>query len=98
MLAISPDGNKVASAAGQTVRVWALDTAKELSSLGGHRRPPSAITVSKDAKSMVSWGPDRVIRALEMATGTSLLAFPAPPRTTLAAFSADGNRRTGQRG
>ena len=89
-LALSPDGQRVAAAAGSTVRLWETTTGKELPLLAGHWRAPSAIVLSADGKTAVSWGFDRVVRRWETATGKSLGNFPAPPRTTLAAFSGDG--------
>ncbi|HEV3083081.1 MAG TPA: M56 family metallopeptidase, partial [Gemmataceae bacterium] len=89
-LAISPDGQRIAAAAGSTVRLWDAATGKEMPLLDGHRRAPTAIILSHDGKTVVSWGSDRVIRRWEAATGKQVAAFPAPTRTTLAAFSADG--------
>jgi WD40 repeat protein/beta-lactamase regulating signal transducer with metallopeptidase domain len=89
-LAISPDGKHVASAAGSSVRLWEAATGKELPLVGGHRRSPSAIALTPDGKTAISWGADRVVRRWEAATGKALGAFPAPPRTRLATFSPDG--------
>ena len=89
-LAFSPDGKQIAAAAGSTVRLWETATGKELPLLDGHRQAPSAIALSADGKTVVSWGADRVVRRWEAATGKPLGAFPAPPGTTLAAFSPDG--------
>jgi WD40 repeat protein len=89
-LAVSPDGSRVAAAAGSTVSLWETATGKELPLLDGHWRAPSAIILSGDGKEVISWGGDRVIRRWEAATGRPLGAFPAPAGTTLAAFAADG--------
>jgi WD40 repeat protein/beta-lactamase regulating signal transducer with metallopeptidase domain len=89
-LAISPDGKRIASAAGRTVRIWDTTTGKEISLVAGHRQAPAAMVVSPDGKSICSWGSDGVIRRWEAATGRTLSAFAAPPRTTLAAFARDG--------
>jgi WD40 repeat protein len=89
-LAIAPDGKQVAAASGSTVRLWETATGKELPLPDGHRRAPSSITLSGDGKSVISWGPDRVVRRWEAATGKSLGTFAAPPGTTAAAFTADG--------
>ncbi len=89
-LTISPDGKSVAASAGSTVRVWEIATGKEVALADGHWRAPAAIVLSSDGKSAVSWGFDRVVRRWAAVTGKPLGAFPAPPRTTLAAFSPDG--------
>jgi WD40 repeat protein len=68
-LAISANGKQIASAAGSTVRVWETATGKELPLSDGHRKAPSIITLSKDGKTVVSWGGDRVVRRWEAATG-----------------------------
>jgi WD40 repeat protein len=89
-LAISADGKKVAAADGSTFRIWETASGKELPLTDGHRKAPSIVVLSKDGKTLVSWGADRVVRRWEAATGKLLGAFPAPPRTTQAAFSKDG--------
>jgi WD40 repeat protein/beta-lactamase regulating signal transducer with metallopeptidase domain len=89
-MALSADGKQIASADGSTVRVWETATGKELPLSDGHRKAPSMITLSRDGKTAVSWGGDRVVRRWEAATGKLLGNFAAPPRTTQAAFSGDG--------
>ncbi len=88
-LAFSPDGSQIAAAAGCTIRLWETATGREVVVLDGHRQAPSAITISRDGKAVVSWGADRVIRRWQ-ANGRFLGGFPAPRGTTLAAFSQDG--------
>jgi WD40 repeat protein len=90
VVAFSQDGTRLTAASGNSVRVWETATGKELPLPGGHRRAPTALALSADGKTTVSWGPDRVVRRWETATGKDLGAFPAPPGTTLAALSADG--------
>jgi WD40 repeat protein len=89
-VAMSPDGRRIASASGNTVRLWDLSTGKELPLPGGHHRAPTALAVSMDGKTAVSWGGDGIIRRWEAASGKSLGQFPAPTGTTLAVFSAGG--------
>jgi WD40 repeat protein len=48
------------------------------------------IALSRDGKTVISWGADRVIYRWEAATGKSLGSFPAPQGTTVAALSPDG--------
>lgn len=88
-LAFSPDGKRIAAAAGSTVRVWGAATGKELPLPVGHGRAPTAIVLSRDGRVAVSWGADQVVRRWEATTGKSLGAFPAPPRTTRATLAPD---------
>src|SRR5262249_14474275 len=88
-LAVSTDGQRLASAAGSTVRMWEVATGKEIPFHGGPWRAPFAIAQSPDGKTVVSWGFDRMIRRWEAGTGKQIDSFPAPARTTLAAFAPD---------
>src|SRR5947199_163006 len=78
MLSISPDGKKVASAAGSTIRLWDTASGKELPLIEGHWRAPTAVVLSPDGKTAVTWGGDRVVRRWDAYTGKSLGAFAAP--------------------
>jgi WD40 repeat protein/beta-lactamase regulating signal transducer with metallopeptidase domain len=89
-VAFSPDGTRVVTAAGGTVRLWTAATGKELPLSDGHHGPLTAVALSPDGKTAVSWGTDGVIRRWEAATGKPLGAFPLPPGTTTATLSADG--------
>ncbi len=89
-IAFSADSKRIVSAAGGTVRVWETATGKEVALVESHWRAPSTIVLSADGKTVVTWGDDRVVRRWDSATGKSLGVFPAPHRTTLAAFSRDG--------
>jgi WD40 repeat protein/beta-lactamase regulating signal transducer with metallopeptidase domain len=89
-LAISADGKQVASAAGSTIRLWDISTGKEVPLSDGHWTAPTSVALSRDGKTMVSWGGDRVIRRWDTTTGRLLGMFPAPPRSTQAALSRDG--------
>jgi WD40 repeat protein/beta-lactamase regulating signal transducer with metallopeptidase domain len=90
VLGLSPDGKRIASASGSTVRLWDTATGKEVTLLEGHSKPPSAIVMARDGKTVVSWSADRVVRRWEAGTGNLLGAFAAPTGTTLVAFSPDG--------
>jgi WD40 repeat protein len=89
-LAFSPDSKRIASAAGATVRLWEAATGKEIHLLESHWRAPSAIVLSPDGKTLLTWGDDRIVRRWQTATGKQLGVLPAPQGTTLAAFSSNG--------
>src|SRR5207253_1562335 len=61
-LAYSPDGQRIATAAGGTVRLWAAATGRELPLSDSHHGPLAAVVLSPDGKTVVSWGADRMIR------------------------------------
>jgi WD40 repeat protein/beta-lactamase regulating signal transducer with metallopeptidase domain len=88
-LAVSPDGRRIAAAAGSTVRLWETATGKEVALNQGARRAPAAVILSSDGKVVVSWGFDGVVRRWEATMGQPRGAFPAPRGTTLAAFAPD---------
>lgn len=89
-VAFSPDGTRIATASGGSVRLWDRATGKELPLADSHHAPLAALAIWADGKTAVSWGADQMIRRWEAATGKALGSFPAPPGTTLAVFSPDG--------
>jgi WD40 repeat protein len=89
-LAFSPDGKRIATASGSTVRLWDAATGKELPLTDGHQGALTAVALSADGKTVVSWGADRTIRRWEAATGKALGSFGVPPGTTSVSLSPDG--------
>ena len=88
-LALSPDGKRRRGGCGQHRSPLGNGHGQGTASARGPlARAPSAIVLSADGKTVVSWGFDRVVRRWEAATGKPLGSFPAPPGTTLAAFSS----------
>lgn len=87
-LAFSQDGQRIAAAAGGTVRVWAATTGKEIPLTDGHQSPLAAVVLSPDGKTAVSWGTDRMIQRWDVATGKILNGFVLP--TGAVALTPDG--------
>ena len=91
-VAFGPDGKTLATAAGDTVIVWDLETGKERHSI---RSPESAgepaLTFSPDGKTLGYTG-YRTARLVDVATGKELAAFKHPGRSTPPAFSPDLKR------
>jgi WD40 repeat protein len=62
-VAISPDGRRVLSGSDdQTVRLWDVNTAKELHRFAGHRGRVWGVAFSPDGRFALSCGEDRTIR------------------------------------
>ena len=88
-LAFSPDGKRIATTSGGTVRLWDAATGKEVLLADGHQGPLTAVALSPDGKTAVSWEADRTIRRWEAATGKQLGTFQLPAPTTAVALSPD---------
>jgi WD40 repeat protein len=86
-LAFSPDGRRIVTAAGGTVRLWAAAGGKEVSLADGHQASPQAVSFAADGKTAVSMGADRTLYRWETATGKSLGSVRVPPGA--AALSPD---------
>ncbi len=63
-----PDGDK-------TIRIWDIDSGKELHKLTGHTGTIDALCLSKNGKYILSGGSDGTVRMWETATGKEVLTF-----------------------
>jgi WD40 repeat protein len=96
-VAVSPDGNLLASAAtDQTIKIWDLKTGLEKLTLKGHAGHAIALAFAPDNKTLFSSGTDRNIYKWDVTTGTRFaspntwmgLQIPAP----VLQVSADGKK------
>jgi sugar lactone lactonase YvrE len=73
-VAISPDGKLVAAGGNQVVRLWSLETGKEVRRLQGHAGFINAVAFSPDGKSLASAGDETETVALlwDVASGKKL--------------------------
>jgi WD40 repeat protein len=87
--AFSPDGKLVATAEGNTVRFWALDTGKESPQASGHHGDISALVIAPGGKLVASWGDDNTVRLWDTVTGKERHQLAGPGQTLCAAFAPD---------
>jgi WD40 repeat protein len=90
-VAYSPDGKRMASSGGTTIKIWNLEAGKLQATLPSPNVQVSALVFSPDGCTLVSGGSDRVIRIWDVATGRerSQLSGHASAITALA-FRPDG--------
>ena len=68
-LALSPDGKTLASAGyDKTVRLWDLESLKELAALTGHKGAVRALAFSPDGKTLASGAGDQTIKLWDLET------------------------------
>ena len=91
-VALSPDGNFLASAARDgTARVWSLDSRQELVRLT-HAAPVEAVAFSKDGTTLTTGSFDGTARLWELPSGRERLRATHPGGSEVVAFSPDGKQ------
>ena len=88
-LAVSPDGQVLASGRRQTIRLWNLQLGHGRRSLRGHTDWVTALAFSPDGSTLASSSLDRTIKLWNLTTGQLLQTFPAG-RMTCLQFGPDG--------
>jgi WD40 repeat protein len=71
-VAISPDGQMIASSGDRTIKLWNLATGKQISSLNGHSQQVNIVVISPDGKTLVSGSDDNTIKIWNLATGEQI--------------------------
>lgn len=97
-VAFCGDGKAVVSASDDSpLRLWEVETGKEIRQFNGHGRAILSLSVSPDGKTIASSGSDDTIRIWDTATGKELRRFRfkvdplgLSPRSLVVAFSPDG--------
>ncbi len=74
-LALSPDGNTLASGGFRGIRVWNLTTKQQTGMLSGHLNKIRSLVFSPDGKRLISASEDNTIKLWEVATGQELFSL-----------------------
>jgi WD40 repeat protein len=105
-LAISPDGQTLASASGQQIFLWDIASRSLTATLTGHTGPVTSLAFSPDRKTLVSGSRDRTVRFWNVTTHAPVgapMTYPAEirdiafiphdpnPRKLIAVATGDGD-------
>lgn len=91
-VAISPDGNRIASGAHDGIKVWDASTGSELMTLRGHPGGVSSVDFSPDGRKIVSGGYDGTVKIWDAPTGKELATHHGHDYVFCVRFSPDGKR------
>jgi len=89
-VAVSPDGRRAVSAShDKTLKVWDLETGRELRTLEGHSSSVMGVAVSPDGRHAVSASADNTLRLWDLETGDVLATFTADADLECCAFATN---------
>ncbi|MBY5280382.1 hypothetical protein F2Y95_00990, partial [Aphanizomenon flos-aquae CCAP 1446/1C] len=72
-VAITPDGKKAVSGSDDnTLKVWDLQTGKEISTLTGHDNLVNAVAITPDGKTSISGSDDKTMKLWNLEKGTEI--------------------------
>ena len=90
-VAWSPDGELIASAEGEVIRLWEAQSGREIRALAGHRSEVRSVAFSPDGKNLATGSDDKIVQLWQVGSGKNIRAFSGHQNTILSvAFSSDG--------
>jgi WD40 repeat protein len=93
-IAVSSDGQQIATGSDdRTIKIWSLNTHKELRTLKGHSQWVYSVAISPDDRTVVSGSKDETIKVWHLNTGQELRSLPAHASyINSVAISPDGQK------
>ncbi len=93
-VAITPDGRRAVSASwDHTIKVWDLETGREVRTLQGHSSAVRGVALTPDGRRAVSASWDQTLKVWDLETGRELCTLKGHHSSVLAvAVSSDGQR------
>lgn len=75
-VAVTPDGRvAVSGSLDRTLKVWDIESGRELQTLGGHAAFITAVAISSDGRRALSASADTTVRVWDLTSGEQLLTF-----------------------
>jgi WD40 repeat protein/serine/threonine protein kinase/Flp pilus assembly protein TadD len=93
-LAISPDGQTLATGAHRNLKLWDLATGKERTEFLGHKDIILSVAFSPDGRTLATGSTDRTVKLWDVATGQELAEYPHLAAVYSVAFLPDGKSIT----
>ncbi|MDY7007671.1 MAG: S-layer homology domain-containing protein [Cyanobacteriota bacterium] len=89
-VAISFDGEILASSRGQDIQLWNLQTGELLDTLSDHQANVRSVAISPDGRTLASGSGDGTVKLWDIPTGEMLVSFWHSGVVTAVGFTADG--------
>jgi WD40 repeat protein len=88
---VTPDGTRVVSASSdRTLKVWDLESGRELRTLENHSAEVSSVAVTPEGRRAVSASNDHTLRVWDLQSGEALAAFGGEVSMTACAVGPNG--------